>query len=72
MLLHGTICSYVSCSILSPDAAYASSIAGFDSLSTAGAECIAVLSSVVSQILRVLGVWAVRVLKAQKMRVLGR
>ena len=44
MLLRGTVYSYVWCSILFSDAASAGSIAGFDTLGTAGAKCIAVLS----------------------------
>ena len=43
MLLRGTVCSYVWCSILFSDSAYAGSITGFDTLDTAGAESIAVL-----------------------------
>ena len=65
MLLRGTVGSCVWCSTLFSDAACAGSVAGFDTLGTVGAECIAVLSQ------GVLGVRAVRVLKAQILRVLG-
>ena len=45
MLLRGTVCSYVWSSILFfSDPVCADSIAGFDTLGTAGAECITVLS----------------------------
>ena len=53
------------------EAACDGSIAAFDTLDTAGAEFIAVLLYVVSEILRVLGVWSVRALKAQILRVPG-
>ena len=43
MLLRGRVCSYVRCLILLSDASCAGSIAGFDTLDTAGAESIAVL-----------------------------
>ena len=43
-MLRGTLCSYVWCSIhFFSDAACAGSIAGLDTLDTAGAECIEVL-----------------------------
>ena len=43
MLLDGTVCWYVWCSIRFSDAACAGSIEGFDTLDSASAECIAVL-----------------------------